>query len=352
MNKVIEKHPNPQFAREKIYLLNGDWEISLNGERMRKIRVPYCPESELSGIGYTDFIRECEYRKVFELPEEMNGGRVLLRFGAVNYFARVYVNGKCAGSHAGGYTPFFFDVTEMLKPGENLIDVCVRNELSERNPSGKQSPKRESFGCFYTRCTGIWQSVWLESVPEKYIRSVRMVPNAEQGCIRMEVAAEGAEELSAEISIGGKTAGACGGRLNWKGSFTVPLSEKRLWEIGRGELYEVKMRFGEDEVYTYFGLRDVKYEGYRFLVNRDIIRKAYIRPTVRRNSPQISNGRKIWDSTARACIKKFSIRGICTKAISEVLWCGANMRAGASIIRTLQNSDNLSTNGERRSNGI
>ena len=148
MNKIIEKHPNPQFAREKIYLLDGEWEISLNGERMRKIRVPYCPESELSGIGYTDFIRECEYRKMFELPEGMRKGKVLLRFGAVNYFARVYVNGKCAGSHAGGYTPFCFDVTEMLKSGENLIDVCVRNELSERNPSGKQSPKRESFGCF------------------------------------------------------------------------------------------------------------------------------------------------------------------------------------------------------------
>lgn len=267
MNEIIERHPNPQFARENIYLLDGEWEISLNGESMQKIRVPYCPESELSGIAHKDFIRECEYRKRFVLPESMCGKRVLLRFGAVNYFARVYVNGKCAGSHAGGYTPFCFDVTDFLKRDENLIDVCVRNDLAERNPSGKQSPKRESFGCFYTRCTGIWQSVWIESVPSVYLKSVRILPNETKTAIHMKLLAEGKAEFYAEVSVCGKKTGECGGLLNNKGSFTVSLSEKQLWEIGNGQLYEVKMRFGQDEVYTYFGLRDVKYEGYCFLLN-------------------------------------------------------------------------------------
>lgn len=267
MNEIIEKHPNPQFARECICLLDGEWEISLNGERMQKIRVPYCPESENSGIHHKDFIRECEYRKIFMLPESMLGGKILLRFGAVNYFARVYVNGKCAGSHAGGYTPFYFDVTDLLKRGENLIDVCVRNDIAERNPSGKQSPRRESFGCFYTRCTGIWQSVWLERVPSAYLKSVRILPNEEKTGIRLELSAEGEKEFRAEIFVSGKKTGECDGLLNFKGTFTVPLEEKRLWEIGNGELYEVKMCFGQDVVYTYFGLRDVKYEGYRFLLN-------------------------------------------------------------------------------------
>ena len=267
MNEIIERHPNPQFARKNIFLLDGEWSISLNGGRIQKIRVPYCPESELSGIGETDFIKDCEYHKTFRLSETMKNGKILLRFGAVNYSARVYINGKYAGSHAGGYTPFCFDITEMLNDGENLIVVCVRNNLAERNPSGKQSPKKESFGCFYTRCTGIWQSVWLEKVPEHYLRAVRFYPNMENNTVTMEMRAEGSEEYKAEIFCGEKLVGTCGGNLNNKGIFIAELNERRLWQLNKGNLYEVRMRFGNDEVYSYFGMREVKYDGYKFLLN-------------------------------------------------------------------------------------
>ena len=104
-------------------------------------------------------------------------------------------------------------------------------------------------------------------MPAAYLQSVRFVPNAEENSVRMEVFAEGAAEFRAEISVGGKAVGGCGGFLNRKGSYTVSLSEKRLWELDKGGLYEVKLRFGQDEVYTYFGLRDVKYDVYRFLLN-------------------------------------------------------------------------------------
>lgn len=265
--KIRERHPEPQFARENILSLDGEWQISFCGDEFVKIKVPYCPESELSGIGYTDFIRMCEYRKTFICPKSMKTGRTLLRFGAVNHFARVFVNDRFVGGHEGGYTPFYFDVTDFLKNGENKLAVFVENDLEKRNPSGKQSRKRESFGCFYTRCTGIWQSVWLEAVPDNYLLMVRFYPNIAENKVVLEIAAEGEGAFSAEVYLGTSLVGRCDGNVKHSGKFTVNLSERRLWTIGDGVLYDVCLSFGGDMVYSYFGLREVGYDGYRFLLN-------------------------------------------------------------------------------------
>ena len=267
MNQIIEKHPEPLFARENILLLNGEWDLSFNGRKAQKIRVPYCIESELSGVGYKGFIRRCKYSRTFVLPEQMRGRRVFLCFGAVSNSARVRVNGKEAGSHEGAYTPFRMDVTDLLKEGENLVEVSVRNSLFEGNPTGKQSPKKNSFGCFYTRCTGIWQSVWLEGVPQSYLTAVRFYPSAKQGNVRVQVCASACEQFEAEVRYGNEIVGTYSTILNHTASFTLPLAEKHLWEVGQGRLYEVKLRFGQDVVYSYFGLRDAEYEGLKFLLN-------------------------------------------------------------------------------------
>lgn len=265
MGKETKILPEPQFARENTILLDGEWEFS-SEEVSGKIRVPYSPESVLSGIGYTGFLHECVYRREFEWHDRPQK-RIFLHFGAVSNRARVFVNGTFAGMHRGGYTPFSFEITKILKEGKNLLEVQVRNDLSERNPTGKQSPKEQSFGCFYTRCTGIWQSVWLEIVPQNYLKSVRFYPDAAQGCVKMSVCTQGKGNLSVEVRFGEKTVGTYSGNADYADTFTVELSEKHLWKIGQGDLYDVILRFEEDEVRSYFGLREVRYDGYRFLLN-------------------------------------------------------------------------------------
>ena len=207
------------FSRKNIYLMDGEWEISIDGGAWQKIRVPYCPESALSGIGHTDFIGRCRYRKKFTVPEEVKGDRIALHFGAVDHRAEVYVNGSLAGSHSGGYTPFSFDVAPLLREGENLLEVEVTAAVKKNVPTGKQSQKRESFGCFYTRATGIWQSVYLEGTPAHFMQYVRFVPNV-AGCrVRMEVGAVGEEEFSAVVFYEGKEVGRTAGKFVHKGEF-------------------------------------------------------------------------------------------------------------------------------------
>lgn len=262
-------YPEPQFARRGFLSLNGMWEVSLSGGAYRPVRVPYCIESALSGIGETGFVYTLAYRRTFTLPASWRGGRVFLHFGAVDHEARVFVNGAEAGAHAGGYTPFSFEVGPLLREGENLLEVAVRDDVHDNVPSGKQSPKEQSFGCFYTRTTGIWQSVWLEHTPEEYLLSVRYITDAEKGAVRLEVRAQTEKEadFSAEIEYEGRTVGQCAGKVAYAAAFTVPLAEKHLWECGAGRLYRVRLRLGEDEVFSYFGLRDVRYEGKKFLLN-------------------------------------------------------------------------------------
>ncbi len=259
--------PEPQFARKNFYSLNGAWEVSLSGGAWRAVKVPYCIESELSGIGECGFVYDLCYRKRFALPSDMRIGRVFLHFGAVDHRAEVTLNGTLLGSHSGGYTPFAFEITAALCDGDNLLEVRVHDDVHDQFPSGKQSPREQSFGCFYTRTTGIWQSVWLECVPEEYLLGVRYFPNAERGTVRLEVRACTEGDFSAEITYEGRPMGSCAGWLSYKGEFEIALSEKHLWECGAGRLYRVRLCFGKDEVFSYFGLRDVRYEGKRFLLN-------------------------------------------------------------------------------------
>lgn len=261
-------HPEPQLRRDKFFLLDGEWEISFGG-KTDKIRVPYCPESELSGLALANGVTDCLYRRTFVLPDFLRGEeRIVLRFGAVNHSAEVTLNGVRLGGHAGGYTPFSLDAgTALNREGENVLTVSVHNDLRENVPSGKQTPKEKSFGCFYTRATGIWQSVWLESVPVRHIDYVRFYPDAERGTVGVEAGVTGKGAFEAEIFYEGKRVAAFSAETNDRLRTRLTLSEKHLWEPGQGRLYDVVLRFGQDTVHSYFGLRDVRYEGDRFLLN-------------------------------------------------------------------------------------
>lgn len=262
------QHPNPQFKRKDVLLLDGEWDFQMNQDGVdRKINVPFSPESKLSGIEYKGFIKECRYKKVFNYTPKNEDERVIVCFGAVDYRALVYLNGKYIGSHVGGYTPFKFDITGSLKMGENLLLVVVYDMESGFYLSGKQSPKEQSFGCFYTRTTGIWQSVWLEFVPQKRISEVLFSPDINTPSVKVELVTNDCGKYKIEVFYQGELCGVAQGDVPYRTTATIPLSQKHLWELNEGRLYDVKITFEQDEVYSYFGLREVKYQGMKFYLN-------------------------------------------------------------------------------------
>ena len=277
------EHPRPQFARQSWMNLNGTWGFEIDNGRSGEARglqapgkalsgsilVPFCPESPLSGVEHRDFLYGVWYKRTVQLDAAALAGRVFLHFGAVDYEARVYVNGQPAGTHRGGYVSFALEVTALLHPGENEIAVFALDDTRSRHvPSGKQSPQYASFGCFYTRTTGIWQTVWLEFTPSAYLRLVQFYPNVAQGSVTVLAELEGRGDLRADIRFEGRPMGSFD-QANASGtvSFTVPLAEKHLWEPGCGNLYDVTFTFGADRVDSYFGLRQVELDGMRFRIN-------------------------------------------------------------------------------------
>ena len=220
------EYPRPQMVRKEWLNLNGKWKFdidySLSGEEKgywgkedknfpKEILVPFCPESELSGIGEKDFMPCVWYQRSFVLPKEWKDKRILLHFGAVDYGATVWVNGEQVGTHRGGYSPFSFEITHLLKNEENHIVVrAVDDTRSSLQPSGKQSAKLESHGCHYTRTTGIWQTVWLEAVPSTYLLSFRLHPDLDQGKLTIHASVDGNSEgfiLNTKVFVSGKKVG-------------------------------------------------------------------------------------------------------------------------------------------------
>lgn len=259
------KYPDPNFIRENTQIINDGWQFSFDGTVWRNINVPFCPESRLSGIGYTDFIPQCFYKKTMRIPQ--TNKRIRLHFGAVDYRCEVYVNGKYVGAHVGGYTPFAFDIMDCVAEGENEIFLAVHDDELRDCPSGKQSYKKNSFGCFYTRTTGIWQDVWLEFVPKARIRQLRFYPSCAKSKVAVDILTDGCAACRIEVFYKNRSVGSYFGEIEYHGRCEIELSETHRWEIGHGRLYDVTVVFGEDTVYSYFGLRDVGYQGYDFMLN-------------------------------------------------------------------------------------
>ena len=277
------EHPKPQFMRQAWTNLNGLWQFEydhgVSGEARGlhnpdaqfplEINVPFCVESKLSGITNTDFLASVWYKREVEITEEQLNGRVILHFGAVDYEAVVYVNGKKVGNHKGGYVSFSFDITQYLTAGKNVITLNAIDDTRHRLVAcGKQSYKYESFGCFYTRTTGIWQTVWMEFVPKDYIVATRYDTDIETGIVTIETTVCGKGTLKAEAFYEGKPMGSAETKIyNTTGRLSIQLAETHLWEVGAGRLYDLVLTFGEDKVDSYFGMRSVRMEGYVCLIN-------------------------------------------------------------------------------------
>lgn len=268
------EHPEPQFYRESYECLNGIWEFAFGSGEGRTdcaldgtINVPFSPESALSGVGERGLFTECVYSRLLHLTERDLESRLAVHFGAVDYEAEVYLNGVRLCRHEGGYTPFVAELNPAARAGENRLTVVVRDDVRDNVPSGKQSAREDSFGCFYTRTTGIWQTVWLERTPHEYVRSVRFFPDAEHARVGAEICTQGEGELSVIVRYQGRTVGSVSTQICFRKRVDIALSEKHLWEIGAGRLYDVEIAFRTDRVNSYFGLRDVRYEGHKFLLN-------------------------------------------------------------------------------------
>ncbi len=288
MDFKVSNHPNPQFERKNIEILNGQWdfgfqkaklgfkfsadekravEIRSRNEYTHKINVPFCVESELSGIGYKDFINMVWYKRTVNIKKDSN--RVFLCFGAADHLTTVLVNGKLAGRHKGGYTSFRFDITDLVTHGENEIFVLCEDDV--KNPyviRGKQSEWKKSHACDYTRTTGIWQTVYIEYVPKNYIENFKIYPDSKNSLVTINFSLKGSENLTCEAFYDGKSVGKTEFK-NASGSavMQIKLSETHLWEVGNGKLYDLHISFGEDKVYSYFGLRNVRLDEFKFLIN-------------------------------------------------------------------------------------
>lgn len=284
------EHPKPQFQRDAWINLNGPWDFAfdfdlkgLEEEWQRKpetfnkpINVPFCPESILSGIRFTDFIPAIWYHRTFTIPDSWDGSRIFLHFGGVDYQCRAWVNGQEVGRHYGGTVSFDFEITSALRKGENSLVVYARDDVrSDIQPSGKQSMRRESFGVHYTRTTGIWQTVWLEARPQRYIKSVHIVPDLDNGRFVLTPEIEDGRDLTFKatlISAEEKELSSIRSSASNGIALTLEVKNARPWSPQDPYLYNLRFELlgGDkmvDQVKSYAGLRKFHIEGNRFFLN-------------------------------------------------------------------------------------
>lgn len=287
------EYPRPQFVREDWVNLNGTWsyefDFSRSGMDRRlfesegfegSITVPFAPQSELSGVGFKDFIPEMWYHRTLSVPDGWAGKRIILHFGAVDYIASIYIDGKIAGRHWGGSSSFDVDITRLVNPGQEH-DLVVRVEDDERSgqyAKGKQCGRYDTFGCEYTRTTGIWQTVWMEPVPMTGLKDAYIVPDLDQSRFMVESSYYGLEagqQLRVKILDGDKVVSQKTVPASSQSSVDLPVKKVKTWSPESPFLYNVELEVLSadgtvtDKVLSYAGMRKVHIEGNRIFLNNE-----------------------------------------------------------------------------------
>lgn len=259
----LPEYPRPQLRRNSYLNLNGIWEYAITKTAEKpaamqgEIVVPFSPETPLSGVGH--ILQPDEYlwyRRSVTLPEGFfRGGRLLLHFGAVDQRCTVWVNGQEAGSHTGGYLPFALDVTELIEGDAFTLELRVTDPTDTGSLSrGKQRLKNT--GIWYTPQSGIWQTVWMECVPENYLRSLRITPKPEENAVHIRLEADDPAMAAVTICRDGGIIAEEQTDENGESTLTIPAEELRLWSPEDPFLYDAAITLaGGDKVESYFGMR-------------------------------------------------------------------------------------------------
>ena len=294
------EHPRPDFVRDTFYNLNGTWAFAFDDADLgmdegwfrpgyafdKEITVPFCYQSAASGIGPMDEIHPVMwYRRSFTVPEDMKGRRVLVKFGAVDYKATVFVNGYAIGSHIGGYTPFEVDAPPYLTDGENDLCVRVEDQPDPVQPRGKQNWSRGLRGCWYIPTSGIWQTVYLEAVSDLRIDYVHVTPDIDRGLASVEILLNRIPDeevtLSLDVQLDGKKIRkVTATTVNRNVSITVDMDIHEnffpvaLWSPGHPALYDLRVQLLDgdtqlDRVDTYFGMRKIEVRDGIVYLNND-----------------------------------------------------------------------------------
>ena len=287
MNTPRSEYPRPQFVRKAWMTLNGEWNFSFTEKTLdKKICVPYAYQSKMSGINSNIECDRVWYEKKFKITEDMKGKRILLHFGAVDFRSKVWVNGQFVKEHIGGNVGYDIDITHVIAECENVLTVMAEDSVTDLEmPRGKQYWRAEGEGIFYTRTTGIWQSVWIEAVEESYLEHVFITPDIDHQMVTFQFEIQGdiPDELITEISFEG-TSMATVSVVPKKqdGKFSVYLDkqlkrnwyflEQMTWSPENPRLFDVQYTLKKDghivdEVSSYFGMRKVSVENGIFLLN-------------------------------------------------------------------------------------
>ncbi|WP_163540940.1 glycoside hydrolase family 2 protein [Occultella kanbiaonis] len=287
------EYPRPQMVRPDWLNLNGTWQFEIDGgdsglerglvtsELSGSITVPFAPESELSGVEHVDFMDAVWYRRTVTVPADWSGRRALLHFGAVDHDTTVWVNGTEVVRHRGGFSPFTADLHGVAAPGEEAtIVVRARDPRHANQARGKQATKFKNSECNYTRTTGIWQTVWLEPVPHTHLRRPRITPDLASTSFTVVAALSGnvpGHKVRAVLSDDAGEIATATSRADLDLApslhLAVPEDRVRLWSVGQGNLYGVRVELLDadgavvDAVDSYAGLRSVAIDGTRILIN-------------------------------------------------------------------------------------
>ena len=312
-----KEHPRPIFYRKDWINLNGQWscefskdikgfsKTKLNKKKFtKKINVPFCPESKLSGIGHTDFIQEMYYQKLFKIPETWKNKKILLHFGGVDYESTIYINKKKVGFNQGGSTPFSLEISSFLnKNTENDLKLYVIDKRCAGSPEpkfdykgrgvfrsqddikkwvlnknrfqprGKQSTFRHSYGCYYTRTTGIWQTVWLEAVNYKNIKNINIQANVKSSSFIFipEYSSKFSGNLKVDIFFKNKLIKSSLISTKTK-KFAIKIPKVKLWSIGKPNLYNFTFTLIDknktiDKVESYGGMRSIEVKKNKIYLN-------------------------------------------------------------------------------------
>jgi beta-galactosidase/beta-glucuronidase len=289
------EYPRPQFVRPDWLNLNGRWQFEIDRgdsglerglvdrELDAEILVPFCPESELSGIGDVDFLEAVWYRRTVQVPAEWADRKVLAHFQAVDHDTTVWANGVEVARHRGGSTPFSADLGEVAGQEVTLV-VRARDHKAGPQARGKQSDRYANHDCHYTRTTGIWQTVWLEPVPESHLRRPKVTPDVAGSAFHVEVPLSGPRRglsVKATLSDGEGVVAAARARadldLAVRLTLAIPAERVRLWAVGDGFLYDLAFELQDaegnvvDAATGYAGLRSVTIDGKAVLLNGEAV---------------------------------------------------------------------------------